>query len=177
MNKKMILFSGVHGVGKGYFLSKNIPEEGEFSVVEASELISRYKEAEDAGYKKVKDISENQLFLLKALEEERCRIKNNIILDGHLCMINVSGGIECIPEKFIEKALISGIILLQDEAEAVASRLKKRDGFELSVDLIETIQHKEKEYCDFLKKKYNISYAIINNTYNYQQLYEIIRNM
>ncbi len=40
--QKIILFSGVHGVGKGYYLKKNFDTSEDFTILEASSLIKRY---------------------------------------------------------------------------------------------------------------------------------------
>lgn len=96
MEQKIILLSGVHGVGKGYYLKKNFVMSEKFTILEASTLIKRYKEADDAGYKRVKDISNNQDVLLTALLKEQKTVRNNIILDGHLCLLNSNGELECI---------------------------------------------------------------------------------
>lgn len=59
MSKKLILLSGAHGVGKGYWLKQNFENDKNFSVLGASDLIRRYKEADDAGHKRVKNIAGN----------------------------------------------------------------------------------------------------------------------
>ena len=50
---KVILLSGVHGVGKGFFLEQVKKNIEEYNVYSASKLIERYKSPTDAGYKKV----------------------------------------------------------------------------------------------------------------------------
>ena len=100
MQKKIILLSGVHGVGKGYFLKEKFENDNRFEILGASSLISKYKKADDAGYKKVQNVSNNQQILLTALSIEKNKINKDIILDGHICMINAEGKVESIPEKF-----------------------------------------------------------------------------
>jgi len=177
MDNRMFLLSGVHGVGKGYFVQKNLKDDERFTVLEASQLISMYKKADDAGYKKVKDISDNQQILLSALQSKRKIIKNDIILDGHICMLNSDGSTQSIPEDFIQVAQIHGIILLQDEVERIIERQKSRDGLNLSVDIIREIQEEEKRICQSIFSKYKIPYMIIDNTCEYQQFCEIIKGM
>ena len=177
MEQKIILLSGVHGVGKGYYLKKNFVMSEKFTILEASTLIKRYKEADDAGYKRVKDISNNQDVLLTALLKEQKTVRNNIILDGHLCLLNSNGELECIPEDFIIKASINGIILLQDKAETIAQRQAIRDGKKISCELIDMMQKEERNYCEMLFSKYNILYSVIDNNCDYNQFCQIVNGM
>ena len=106
MSNKTILLSGAHGVGKGFYLRNTLSKCNAFTILEASKLISQYKKADDAGYKKVIDVSDNQQVLLTALTAEQLKITGTIILDGHLCILNASEEIENIPENFLKKASI-----------------------------------------------------------------------
>lgn len=177
MERKIILLSGAHGVGKGYFLSNNFSSPSRFTIVSASDLIKRYKQADDAGYKRVKNISDNQEILLVAFEKEKNAIKNDIILDGHLCMINAKGKVERIPEQFLVKSQIDGIVLLQDEVDSIVTRLEKRDGTNISKSIIEQMQYEEREYCKELQLKNHIPYDIISNTCDYQKFCDIVSQM
>lgn len=81
---KVFLFSGVHGVGKGFFLKKIKNNAQQYSIYSASSLIERYQPSTDAGYKKVSNVNNNQDVLIKAIKEEiNCSI-SNFIIDGHL---------------------------------------------------------------------------------------------
>lgn len=177
MSNKTILLSGVHGVGKGFYLRNTLSESNTFTVLEASKLISQYKKADDAGYKKVIDVSNNQQILLTALAAEQSKINGTIILDGHLCILNASDEIENIPESFFKKATICGIILLQDDPQNIIKRQSERDGSKLEYNIIKMIQQKELEYCKDLSSKYNLPYNIIKPTYNYQEFIKIINGM
>lgn len=177
MEQKIILLSGVHGVGKGYYLKKNFAMSEKFTILEASTLIKRYKAADDAGYKRVKDISNNQDVLLTALLEEQKTVRNNIILDGHLCLLDSKGELECIPEDFIIKASIDGIILLQDKAEVIVQRQAIRDGKKVSCELVDKMQKEERNYCEMLFSKYNILYSVIDSNCDYNQFCQIVNRM
>jgi len=177
MLKKTILLSGAHGVGKGYFLKKKFENDNRFVILGASNLISKYKKADDAGYKKVQNISDNQQILLTALLAEKSKIGKDIILDGHICMINAEGNVESIPENFLIEAEISGIILLQDDIENIIQRQKERDGIVLDKELVRKIQEEEVKYCEYLLIKHNIPYNIIDSTYGYLQFCEIVDRM
>lgn len=177
MGRKSILLSGAHGVGKGYFLQKNFVNDIRFEILGASKIISKYKQPEDAGYKQVKNISNNQDILLKALSIEKSKISKDIILDGHICMINAEGEVESIPENFFVEAEIGGIILLQDDAEYIIQRQKERDGIVLDKEVVRKIQEEEAKYCEYLLRKHNIPYNIIDSTYGYLQFCEIVDRM
>ena len=169
INKKIFLLSGVHGVGKGYFLENILKGDGNYTILEASNLIRQYKDAEDAGYKMVKDVSDNQKVLLKALIAEKRQIETDIILDGHLCIINKNGDIERIPKEFLIKASVHGIILLQDDVENIIERQNLRDGVGLEKQTIAKIQEDEIKYCEVLKNELSIPYIVIDGECTYNQ--------
>lgn len=100
---KSILFSGVHGVGKGFFLKKINKEIEEYNIYSASTLIEKYQTSTDAGYKKVRNVKNNQDILIKAIKEAKMKDGNSFILDGHLCIFDVEGNIVRIPENFFMK--------------------------------------------------------------------------
>lgn len=177
MSNKTILFSGAHGVGKGFYLKNAFSRYNTFTILEASKLISQYKKADDAGYKKVIDVSDNQQVLLTALNVEQSKINGTIILDGHLCILNASDKIENIPENFLKKASICGIILLQDEPQNIINRQNQRDGLKLKYNIIDMIQQRELEYCKNLLFKYGLPYNVISPTCNYQEFNKIINEM
>lgn len=177
MQKKIILLSGVHGVGKGYFLKEKFENDNRFEILGASSLIGKYKKADDAGYKKVQNVSNNQQILLTALSIEKNKISKDIILDGHICMINAEGKVESIPEKFFLDAEISGIVLLQDDVDNIIQRQAQRDGLVLAKDIVKEIQEEEVKYCEQLFLKYNILYNAIDNSCDYIQFCEIVDRM
>lgn len=176
-NKKLLLLSGVHGVGKSYFLQNILKDDMRYTILEASILIRQYKDAEDAGYKMVNDVSDNQKVLLEALIKEKKQLKTDIILDGHLCIINKNGDIERIPEEFFIKASVQGIILLQDTVEEIIKRQNLRDGVCLEKQTIFKIQEDEIKYCELLKCKLNVPYTVITEKCTYNQFINELSQM
>ena len=83
---KAILLSGVHGVGKGYLLERIKTDLAGYKIYSASGMIEKYKESTDAGFKRVKNVKQNQEFLIASIKEETQKGGNSFILDGHLCM-------------------------------------------------------------------------------------------
>ena len=177
IDKKLFLLSGVHGVGKGFFLKNVLKDDCNYTISEASRLIRQYKDAEDAGYKMVNDVSDNQKILLEALIKEKRRIETDIILDGHLCIINRNGGIEKIPESFFFRVSVQGIILLQDDVDSIIKRQNLRDGVALDKQMISQIQEEEVKYCEVLKNNLKISYSVITNKCTYSQFINKINRM
>lgn len=174
---KTILFSGVHGVGKGYFLKQVCIDREGYKILSASDLIRRYKDATDAGYKKVSNVKENQEILLAALNEEQDKRQSDIVLDGHLCIINAKDEVERIPEYFFERGSIDGIILLQDEAWAISDRVKNRDGQQVITSYIDKIQEEEREFAKYLKSTYGIEYEIVRHECGKESFKEIIKRI
>lgn len=174
---KGILFSGVHGVGKGYFLKKNCENIQNYNVYSASGLIEIYQKSTDEGYKRVQDVSNNQAVLVKAIQEVALKGNKNFIIDGHLCIFNSEGRTERIPEEFFFETKISGIILLQDEAKKIVERLRQRDAEYLAVSDIEEMQQEEKEYAKELKEKHGIKCVIITHKCTEKEFKEIVEEM
>lgn len=176
MEKGIILFSGTHGIGKGHFIKENLKDgEDDILCVSASELIGQYRNSEDAGYKKVKDVDGNQEILLLALKH--ISIDRTILLDGHLCIINSNNEIERISESFISKAKIKGVILLQEETSLIEHGQNLRDGISLTTEMIKAIQHEEKLYAERLLKRYEIPFAIISSECTREDFLRMINAM
>ena len=57
---KAILLSGVHGVGKGFFLENIKKYIQSYNIYSASSLIEKFQPSADAGYKKVSNVNSNQ---------------------------------------------------------------------------------------------------------------------
>ena len=160
---KRILFSGAHGVGKGFFLDRVRENIQHYDIYTASKLIEKYQPSTDAGYKKVSNVSNNQDILIKALKDEGHHNTRNFIIDGHLCIFNARGEVERIPEYFFSEAQITGIVLLQDEPRIICERIKQRDSSQISMKDIERIQNEERKYASELHEKFHIANIIISH--------------
>lgn len=152
MSRKIIL-SGVHGVGKGYFIKSRLAHISNLTVISASEIISQYHDAEDAGNKRVKNVGENQKLLFETLKLYFDKHKETVLLDGHLVILDENDSIQRIPLSFFE-GMFDTIILLQDDVDSIYDRMYKRDGVhKLEKNLIEQIQEKEREYAKELEQQ------------------------
>lgn len=174
---KVILFSGAHGVGKGFFLDKVREDIQQYQVCSASNLIEKYQPSTDAGYKKVSNVNNNQDVLIKAIKEVWSKDTKSFILDGHLCIFNAKGEVERIPEYFFIETQITGIILLQDEPRIICDRISQRDCNKISIHDIEQMQNEEKKYAMDLETKFQIKYEIITHECTGKQFEEKLRKM
>lgn len=175
----IILFSGVHGVGKNHFLSIHCQKEKTVTVYTASEIIGQYTNSEDAGYKRVNNVDSNQLYLLDGLK--KVDLNKTIFLNGHLCLLNREGEIERIPEEFFAEANIHAIIILQDDPIVIQNRLNKRDGrSNVDEEILEKMQEAETDYARELNMKYGIKNYVIHHNIDdeeWERLYsEVILN-
>ncbi len=174
---KTILLSGVHGVGKGYFLDKVRKCIRNYDVYSASQLIEKYHSAADAGYKRVSNISNNQHVLIQAIRKEQIQNTQNLIIDGHICLFNASGLVERIPEYFFSETGIAGIILLQDTSANICDRILQRDSRRININDIEEMQREERIYALELQKKYGIQCMTITHNCTGRQFAEILERM
>lgn len=174
---KTILFSGVHGVGKGFFLDKLKKDLQNYSIYSASNLIAKYQQAADAGYKKVRDVSRNQDILIGAIKDKQCSDTKDIIVDGHLCIFNANGEVERIPEYFFKDVPIAGIILLQDEPILISERIEQRDSEGINIVDLQKMQEEEQIYAQELEEKLGIRYVIVTHQYTGKQFENILKGM
>lgn len=174
---KSILFSGVHGVGKGFFLDKVSKDIEEYNVYSASALIEKYQPSTDAGYKKVSNVKSNQEVLAKAIKEAKQQDEKNFILDGYLCIFDSEGNVVRIPENFFRKTQIEGIVLLQDRPDVIYDRINARDANEIDVGAIKQMQNEEQEYAKELKQKYQIPFIVITHEYSGEEFAKILREL
>lgn len=174
---KTILFSGVHGVGKGFFLEKVRDYVKNYNIYSASALIERYQSVTDAGYKKVSNVEDNQDTLIRAIMEEKAYKPKDFILDGHLCVFNAKGDIVRIPEYFFVNTKINGIILLQDEPRVIAERIVQRDSNRIEISTIENMQDEESKYASELQRKYQIEYVKISHECTGEVFERILRKI
>lgn len=173
-NMNTVLFSGVHGVGKGYFLERIESDILDYEVCSASQLIAKYRTATDAGYKRIKDVRSNQDLLINAINDISFDNSKGMILDGHLCILNAKDEIKRIPLYFFENVKISGVIILQDRPDIINERIFKRDGKNISIGKIKEIQENEQKYAKKIQIELGIKYIIISHECTGKQFVEYL---
>lgn len=154
----MIFISGAHGVGKSYFC--NIVREWlGIEYYSASRLIEERKKEPFPANKLIKDIDENQQYLLDALNSLR-RSGKEFILDGHFCLFDTAGKITRIPRQTYIDLMPDRIILLTENPQIIAARRFKRDGIQADVSQIQALQDAEIEYAKEISQDLSIPLEI-----------------
>ena len=153
MNFNTIFISGVHGVGKGTICEK-ISSHFAYPNYSASTLIKSVKNSAVDKNKVVIDAEKNQDYLIVALNQLNSG-SDYILVDGHFCLQSNDGVIE-IPLSTFEEMGLAAIVLLTDDPSQIHSRLNSRDNASLGVDVIRSLQNKEKEQANYVANALNI---------------------
>jgi adenylate kinase len=129
-----VFVAGIHGVGKSFFCQQYASV---FSVMHesASGLIS--KERAQAGWsadKKVSHIDDNQI-ALRAAVQRIIKAGQTLLLDGHFVLINGKSEFIELESSVFRDIGITGVVLLEADADVVASRLASRDSSRSAVDI------------------------------------------
>lgn len=168
--KKIILLTGIHGVGKGY-ISNLIREKIKLPIYEASKLIKQTGNSSDYN-KKVKNINKNQELLYMGINSF---VKEDIfILDGHTCLLNINGEIEKINLSILRKFNVKGIIFVHDEANSIISRLYNRDRINYEYKVINNFQNFEYENSKKLAEELNIPFLKFKNGENIKKIIDFL---
>lgn len=174
ISKNEICFiGGVHGSGKT-FLSSEVFNTFGYSRISASELI-KISQGKISENKIVGSIPDNQDFLLKGLST--FSLKNlKIALDGHFCLINSCGNVECIPLETFESIAPSKIVLCNPPLTIIKKRLNCRlIPLALSGSLSEFIKI-EKKYAIKIANHLNVPLIEINTELSKEVLFKKIRD-
>lgn len=145
---EIIFIAGIHGVGKTYYCNSLNDGIKNYS---ASDLIREYKEINS---KIVKNIGENQNYLLEAISNLD---EDKIYLDGHFCLINFKNEIEKVPIDTFRTLNIKKIIILYSNPILIAQRLEKRDHKKYPVEMLEKFQEEELNYGKKIANMLNLS--------------------
>jgi len=159
---KTIFLGGIHGVGKS-FVCSNYLKDLQIKVYSASNLIRRYSSNIVDVNKKVDNISSNQTCLIDAIREIP-KTYNVIILDGHFCLLDNQSNIVRISEEVLCSLNMVSIIVLYEDITLIRERLKQRDKYDFSIDLLHNIQEEELYYSKYLSQKYNLPYLCVKSS-------------
>lgn len=122
----VIFLAGVHGVGKGFFGTPAAISMG-IAHLTASQLIREEKGQTTWGSdKQTSELDDNQLALICAVGKRRLT-HPNLLLDGHFVLRNVQGLLTPLATSVFKELHLTGVILLTEEANIIASRLALRD--------------------------------------------------
>lgn len=171
----MIFCSGIHGVGKDFFLKK-VEEVTGIKSYSASSLIETYGSVEFDEDKRTPNINRNQECLLQALKSEK--LPKEYILNGHFCLLNEKGEPERIPIKTFYELNPSKIIILTEKPEIIVGRRMIRDRKEVSVEETEKFQKEEIIYGKEVAKKLGIPIKVFDvRNENKQAIKFILRDI
>ena len=122
----VIFLAGVHGVGKG-FLGAPVASSMGIAHLTASQLIREEKGQATWGLdKKTSDLDDNQLALIRAVAQRRLT-HPSILLDGHFVLRDAQGVLTPLATSVFKELHLTGVILLTEEENIIASRLALRD--------------------------------------------------
>ena len=169
--KCVFLVTGVHGVGKSYFLNK-VKENLEVPIYGASSLIRQYGTISDVN-KRVSNSVKNQNDLLESI---RYNVKDNkFILDGHTVLINGDGNFEKISENVFAQMNLQGIIFVFDSPKKIVERLMLRDGKIYTEEEIFKFQELEIKHSRYISEILNIPLFMYENGTSINEVIAVIK--
>ena len=137
-----IFVAGVHGVGKSS-MCEAYAQKSEYLHKSASQLIKEAKaNAIEAQTKAVKDIDGNQQLLIASVKAIRASGKN-LLLDGHFAILNADNKPKAIQTNVFSELNIDAVIIITDDANAIAERIAARDGTFINISDINVLQDLE----------------------------------
>jgi len=166
MNARIVFLAGVHGVGKGSladYLSKKyvVPNYS------SSTLIKLEKNKPVASFKRVLGPTENQDYLVKALNKLDTNSKR-IILDGHFVLLTAEGFFE-VPFSLFECLPIDSIILKTLDENIIYNRLLLRDGNAPEIDALRELQTREIERAKEVASLLKVNLIVVDSD-NYEDV-------
>ena len=122
-------------------------------------MIEERKKEPFPANKLIKDIDENQQYLLDALSTLKSSGKE-FILDGHFCLFDIAGNVTRIPRQTYTDLMPDRIILLTEDPKIIAARRLERDGIKADVFQIRRLQDAEIEYAKEISQDLSIPLEI-----------------
>lgn len=169
---KIFFIAGIHGVGKT-FLCNQIVDKFNFKTYSASKLIEEFKQEKFDNNKKIKDINNNQEYLIRAINRIRSK-KDIFVLDGHFCLLNSESQVTRIPEDTFLKISPNAILVLHDTVNNIIKRLQNRDHVTYDVDLIDTFQKEELKYSLEIAEILQVPYLRYKNTEDINKVWNFL---
>lgn len=167
--RSIIFIGGIHGVGKTFFCNE-ISTKYNLLHFSASDLISKGKDEKFPKNKKIANIDQNQDILISSIKT-LTPINTPFLLDGHFCLLDLSGRITRVPVATFSNLALKGILVLTDSVEQIQHRLHKRDSSVHDIKLLKAFQKEELNYSREISEVLNIPYLVYkknenSNSYN-----------
>ena len=156
----VIFVAGVHGVGKSTF-SKALSEATGIPSFSAGKLIADRRKNTPPPDRHVADVPKNQDALVEAI----CRLPGNpttIILDGHFCVRDATGGIKRIPFATYQALRVKLAMVLCSDVRTIQNQLQQRDGMAPPIEELEAFQRAEIEYGEKVASDLGIPFSSLN---------------
>ena len=169
--KSVFLVTGVHGVGKSYFLNR-VKEKLKVPIYGASSLIRQYGTISDVN-KRVSNSEKNQNDLLESIKHNVN--DNKFILDGHTVLINDDGNFEKISDDVFMQMNLQGIILVVDSPKKIVERLMLRDGKIYTEEEIFNFQELEIKHSKHISEVLNIPLFMYENGTSINEVIGVIK--
>ena len=168
----ILFFGGIHGAGKSTFCQKLQRDIG-IETVSASELIrEERKSILNDKDKRVKDINNNQKYLLNALKRKSST--GDFILDGHFCLLDKNGEIERVSLEVFKEINPRELFLLEADPVDIKNNLMTRDAREYDISLIKDMLMEERNHAIYVSKSLNRPLSIVKFK-DYQKTKDSIR--
>lgn len=158
----LYFLGGVHGTGKTT-LALELGAELGATVLSASQLIRLAGVEPSTLDKRVEDISGNQALLLRGLAQYRTA-NASIILDGHYCVRSISGEPTRIDLGVFREMAPTSLLLLEDDASAIARRLLIRDGVAHNIMAVLNLMDYEREAARAVSEALGLKLCILRTS-------------
>ena len=171
----MIFISGVHGVGKTYFAEK-VGTRLNIKTYSSSKLIEEYKKTSFDSDKLVKDIEDNQTYLLMAVRYKEAA-GEKFLLDGHFCLQDSEGIITRIPAQTFVDLKPQAIVLLTEKPEVIAERRMARDGKVVDLKATASFQDEEEKYATEVAELLQVPLMVSKGSADIEEAIKFIAEM
>ncbi|MBD2105529.1 ATP-binding protein [Nodosilinea sp. FACHB-13] len=173
--RKLVFIGGVHGVGKTTFCQE-VTSSFPVNHISASELIRKEKIEQESSNKKVKNISENQDILIRAINRLTDK-RSWYIIDGHFCLLDSNEKIVQIPFEIFSDMNPEAIVIIHDDPAEICKRLNQRDKVRYSESFVERFQSQEIEYARIVAESLNIPHILCKLEEGKQEGYVFLKNL
>lgn len=150
--KKVILTTGIHGVGKSTFIDNLKDKFPWLKSVKASDLLKW-----DDSKKTVNDISKNQEYLKLKIGKfiNNLSIEDTLIIDGHITLEDINNIPTYVGDEIIHFINPQMIFHIERCIHSVQISLFNRDGLHYDINRLAKMMKFEKECIELYSYKYN----------------------